>query len=368
MNVLFILNFNLNIGGVQTKIIDIINYLHNKRPNLHVVLILQEKSDFNQEQNISNPQTTILYYSDSFWSKIPFVFPFYLFGLTIRFKPKAMLTFTLHDAISAIIVKTLYFIKHIKVVVSEDNSEPYGITQELTVNFPIIRNFIFRLFYYKADVICAISSHIAQSLVRLHRVPLSSIIRINNWYSPIRRYNHTKPITKIFDAVYVGRLDKIKNVSFLLETSLKIVSIYPNFKFCIVGSGIEENHLKMMVNKMRLTDNVMFSGNTNNPVYYLARSKLFIFASKNEGVPMALIEAMVNKLPIVCLNYPAVHEIIRNGYNGYICQSQRKFILQTIGLLRNKNKRIQLGNNGYNLALQKFNPSNIEGYIRELSV
>jgi glycosyltransferase involved in cell wall biosynthesis len=368
MDTLFILYYSLNTGGVQTKIIDIINYLQKKRQNLRIILVLQEKQSICQEGNITNRRTTVLYYSDTFWSKIPLIFPLYIIGLTLIYKPKAILSFTLRDTVSAIWAKYICFTKHIKVVVSEDCSEPDGITQELNINFPRVRRLFFRLFYSKADTVCAVSSHIASTLIYKHHVPPSIITKIHHWYSPSHQITNVGHITKKFDAVFVGRLVKIKNVSFLLSATRKIISLFPNFKLCIVGSGPEEKKLKRFVKDNQLTRHVSFVGFSKKFEQYIAQSKIFVFPSQNEGVPLVLLEAMSNKLPIVCSDYPAAKEVVRHEYNGYIYHSEDEFVQYVGKLLREPNKRKQLGNNGHSLVIRKFNPTNIEAYIKALGI
>jgi len=368
MKTLFILYYRLDTGGVQTKIIDIINYCAKQKRKLRIILILREKHVLDRIQEIKNPKAIIRYYTDTPWSHLPFFFPVYILGLTFIYSPNAVLAFTFIPALCAIWAKLLFFIKHITVVLSEDWSEPDELSRDLRGNFPYLRRLVFQLFYHQADAICTVNAQISHTLIHAYHIPKSIIMPIQNWFMPTGRAVHTNYTKKIYDLIYVGRLEPVKNILFLLSAFRKIVSKHPQATFCIVGSGTEETKLKNYVKNNRLSDRVLFTGFISDPSSYMAKSKLFVLASKNEGLPMALLEAMASKLPLICSHYPAVHDVVAHGYNGYIYQTAKEYMEYVEKLLRNPKLRTTLGNNGCSMVTRKFNQNNINQYIQLLHI
>lgn len=367
MKTLFILYYRLDIGGIQTKIIDILNYMHKHHRPVRVVLILREKSPIDRSSEVEDPTVIIRYFSDSHWSKIPFSFPLYVTALFLTYQPKAFLALSFYDALSAIWIKLLFFVKPITVILNEDCSDPDGIYVDLNRNFSFIRHLLFRWFYHRADAICAVNSEIANTLRGIYHIPSSKIVRVYNWFSPTLKVKGTTH-KKIYDAIYVGRLERIKRVDFLLSTVQEIASSCPNFRLCIVGTGSEEPALKMYVKTNGLSPYVRFIGFSHTPRIYIARSKIFVLASENEGASLAMIEAMAIGIPVVCSSNRAARDVVRSGYSGYIFASRNEYIRHMKKLLSNTPMRLKMGDNAHHVAVGQFGPSNIESYMRLLGV
>ncbi|MDF1882603.1 glycosyltransferase [Sulfurimonas sp. SAG-AH-194-C21] len=100
--------------------------------------------------------------------------------------------------------------------------------------------------------------------------------------------------------VNVGRLVPVKNLSFLLDAytyarhnlSLKHVLV-------IVGSGNLRNTLEKQAKTLNISDFVHFTGTLANPYPWLRCADLFVFTSKNEGLPNVLLESLACKTNIV---------------------------------------------------------------------
>ena len=93
-----------------------------------------------------------------------------------------------------------------------------------------------------------------------------------------------------------------------------------------------EPRLKMMshmkkklfdfVEKNDLKEKVFFMGLKENVISELVKHDIFAFPSKYEGLSMALIEAMSSGLPAIGYKTsPGVNELIKDGYNGFLCDN-----------------------------------------------
>jgi glycosyltransferase involved in cell wall biosynthesis len=366
MRTLFIVYTDLGIGGIQTKIIDIVNYLRKLRPNTKIILVLREKSQFERSENITNPKTEILYYNDTYLSYLPACLPLYILYLILKYSPQSILTFTFVPTISVLINKYFFWFKKIKVVISEDWSNKDDLESEIHGYLPQIRFAIFRLLYHKADAICVVNKIIRKTLSQKYLIPYSKMVLVDNWISDL---NSTKLITpkKIYNIIYVGRLDKIKNVIFIMSLLPKLIRVFPRFRFCVVGEGTEKPTLIKYAARNSLNKHVIFTGFAINPSIYLQKSQIYILASKNEGLPISALEAMHHRLPLICANFPAVKEILIHGYNGYIFSSQSTCIKFITVLTNSKLKRKTMGDNGFNYVNLRFNQKNIDKYIHLLN-
>jgi 1,2-diacylglycerol 3-alpha-glucosyltransferase len=125
--------------------------------------------------------------------------------------------------------------------------------------------------------------------------------------------------------LYVGRLDKEKHLDFILDAlSLVPEQIRPHF--VIVGIGCEERHLKQLVHKLLLTNDVTFTGfipDQDLPNLYCLAA-CFIIAGTAELQSLVTMEAMASGLPVIAVQAMALPELVRHGQNGYLFQPDDK--------------------------------------------
>ena len=94
---------------------------------------------------------------------------------------------------------------------------------------------------------------------------------------------------------------------------MQIAQLLPEYNFVWIGN----------ITPIEVTpDNCHFVGNIPNAGAYCKNADLFILLSDYEGLPMTIIEAMSQGLPIVSSDVGGVHEIVRNGVNGYVVPNE----------------------------------------------
>ena len=96
----------------------------------------------------------------------------------------------------------------------------------------------------------------------------------------------------------VGELSPRKNHQIVIKAlaELKKEDIY----YCIAGQGAEEEHLKELIVKNNLQKNVKLLGFRSDISELLKAADFFILPSLQEGLSVALMEAMASGLPVVC--------------------------------------------------------------------
>ena len=119
----------------------------------------------------------------------------------------------------------------------------------------------------------------------------------------------------------VSRLEKEKNLDFLLEGVARLKSIMGVcFRVMVIGDGNERSHLQELAGRLGILDNLAFTGKVPNAQIrnYQFASDLFLFASKSETQGIVLLEAMAAGAPVVAVRASGVVDIVRSGYNGYM--------------------------------------------------
>ena len=113
-----------------------------------------------------------------------------------------------------------------------------------------------------------------------------------------------KNVKRDIDIIYIGRLDKLKNVSDILKASEG-----KNSRICIIGKGDEENNLKILASLNNLK--VDFKGAVTDKEKWklLNRSKLLVFPTSFEGFGMPPLEAMAMGCNVLCSDIPIFKEI-----------------------------------------------------------
>jgi glycosyltransferase involved in cell wall biosynthesis len=158
----------------------------------------------------------------------------------------------------------------------------------------------------------------------------------------------------------VSRLEeRSKRLSIVFKVWGKIYKKYPDWDLQIVGSGIDEQLYRKMVNKMKL-ENVTFYGHTD-PENYYTKASIFLMTSAYEGWGMALTEAMQKGCVPVCMDsFSAVHEIIDNNTDGFIVPNNniKELIKKTEFLISHSEIRKSMGVNGITNCV-RFSMNNI---------
>jgi glycosyltransferase involved in cell wall biosynthesis len=86
----------------------------------------------------------------------------------------------------------------------------------------------------------------------------------------------------------------------------------------LVGDGPERRELEAHVQRLGLTDRVVFAGEQDHAhvVDALGASDLFVFPSQTETLGLAVLEAMAAGCAVVAVEGGAVPEIVRDGETG----------------------------------------------------
>jgi glycosyltransferase involved in cell wall biosynthesis len=116
----------------------------------------------------------------------------------------------------------------------------------------------------------------------------------------------------------VGRLVAIKDHPTLFQALALLQSQGPSPHLIVVGDGERREALTRMAQDLGLAPRIHFLGWRNDLEAILGELDVVICCSKNEGTPVALIEAMAAGVPVLSAEVGGVGDLIRQGETGWL--------------------------------------------------
>lgn len=115
--------------------------------------------------------------------------------------------------------------------------------------------------------------------------------------------------------LYVGRLtEEDKKISRIIEVTKKLKEDGIKFKVLIIGDGRDKQYYIQKVKDLNLEQNLIFLGKKKNPYPYFKISDFLILTSEYEGFPVVYNEAKILGLPILTTNVSDSNQIVGDKY------------------------------------------------------
>ncbi|NDK57512.1 glycosyltransferase family 4 protein [Pontibacter fetidus] len=158
--------------------------------------------------------------------------------------------------------------------------------------------------------------------------------------------------------VYLARIEERKGFYDMLEVMPKFFSAYPNAQLFIAGQGdlIKVNKL---LNEYKISDNIEVLGyiNQKQKDELLRKAHLLLLPSYDEGLPMALLEAMSYAVVPITTPVGGIPDVICNGTNGLMHEpGDKEGLLRSIEqLLTNPNGYSLMSGCAYKTVADNFN-------------
>jgi glycosyltransferase involved in cell wall biosynthesis len=155
--------------------------------------------------------------------------------------------------------------------------------------------------------------------------------------------------------VTVGRLTAIKQHELLLRTVREVARARPNVVLLVAGDGERRVELAALADELGIAANVRWLGWRRDLATVYAASDVFVLTSRNEGTPVALIEAMASGVPGVSTDVGGVRDVIAHSGVGMLAAASAESIAQCIlQLLSTANQRVAMGMAARALVLERF--------------
>lgn len=170
---------------------------------------------------------------------------------------------------------------------------------------------------------------------------------------------------------YVGRLDQVKGLFFLLKVLNRLMQDFQQFKLLLVGSdfGIKKK-LISFANKLNLQSKILFLGflSKEHLVKIYNISDIVILPSQYESAGICLLEAAACEKPVIGSNIGGIRDYILNDSNGFLINygDIKTWKDKILFLLSNEDICQKFGRNGRKLVEKEFNWNNIGKLLQNL--
>lgn len=156
----------------------------------------------------------------------------------------------------------------------------------------------------------------------------------------------------------VGTLRQVKGHRVLLEAAPRILAALPQTHFVLAGTGPERKRLEALARELEVADRVRFLGQRADIPAVLAAFDVFVLPSLGEGMPNAVLEAMVAGLPVVASRVGGIPEVVEDGKSGLLVEPDSPGALADalICVGREQQLRRTMGQRGRHRALTTFSP------------
>lgn len=116
----------------------------------------------------------------------------------------------------------------------------------------------------------------------------------------------------------IGRLSHEKGIDLFLEAAALVHPQFPEARFLIAGAGPRRADLEDLTAQLGLTHCVQFLGRSDTMPELLASLDLVVSASRQEGLPMTLLQAMASGRPIIATTVGEVPTVLDGGKAGML--------------------------------------------------
>lgn len=201
--------------------------------------------------------------------------------------------------------------------------------------------------YRYADRVTANSRGVLDTLSKF--VPVCKLAFVPNplVIPPEVRNGQARPLT----ILAVGRLHRQKAYDILLPAFARATAGREEWQLKIVGEGMLRDSLGKLAADLGIEQRIVWLGNADNVFSFYRNADLFVLASRHEGMPNALLEAMACGLPAIVSNAsPGPLELVENGINGLVVPVEDVSALANAiqRLMDDSELRQRLGNNAMN--------------------
>ncbi|MBF0109906.1 MAG: TIGR03088 family PEP-CTERM/XrtA system glycosyltransferase [Magnetococcales bacterium] len=307
----------LDVGGLETVVVNLIDRLPRDRFEHHVVALTRCTSFKNR---IDNPQ--VRFYELNKKEGKDWIVWFNLWKLLRRIQPDLVHTFNI-GAIEGVI--PAWFAGRPVTIHAEhgrDSSDPDGENKKYI--------FLRRFLHPWIDRFVAVSRDLDTWLTNRVGIPAAKVRRIENGIDT--SLHHPGPRTSLpldlpplpagnrYVIGSVGRLWPIKDQATLVRAMARLGqhdrSLFERCHLVLIGDGPNRGELERLARETGIADRMWITGWRDDVPRLLHCLDLFVLPSLAEGTPLTLLEAMACQKPVIATRVGGVADLLQDGLNG----------------------------------------------------
>ncbi len=189
---------------------------------------------------------------------------------------------------------------------------------------------------------------------------------------------HEKRVPDLFTIITVAALEEKKGHRYLIEACKLALQSGIELQCIFIGDGPERNNLATEIDNLGLQDHITLWGSQprTEVINLLQRADLMVLPSvclvsgKQEGIPVALMEALALELPVIATDISGISELVEHGKTGVLVPERDAIALADaiIRLFQNPDLALELGVNGRRKILVDFNLEKNSMRLHELII
>jgi len=183
-----------------------------------------------------------------------------------------------------------------------------------------------RIFGCWGQKVIAISQQVKEHLLSDFKLDKNNICVIHNGidtknfgdFSARDRLRQGFGIKDAFLIGIIARLSDVKGHLYLIRAMPEVIKVFPTTKLLIIGEGKMKKLLIQEVGRLGIQDSVLFIPQVSNTKEMLAAMDIFVMPSLQEGLGLALMEAMAQGIAVVGSAVGGIKTLIQDKHNGLL--------------------------------------------------
>lgn len=150
--------------------------------------------------------------------------------------------------------------------------------------------------------------------------------------------------------ITAGRFTAEKGFDMLVDVANIVLNKHTDWTWDLYGDGEEFESIKNRVNQLGLSDRLILKGRSNEIYKKYKDYSIYVLPSYREGLPLVLLEAKANHLPIVAFDVlTGPREIVSDKENGFLipCYDKELMAEKICCLIENEELRESFSNRSY---------------------
>jgi len=175
-----------------------------------------------------------------------------------------------------------------------------------------------------SDVVTVVSNDLKKTTNRLFKIKKDIKVIYN--FIDVEKYDNmhdqkcnriaiAKPNERIL--THISNFRPVKRVEDVIQIFYEVQKEIPS-KMLLIGEGPDRTKAENLVNKLKISDNVLFLGNSSEVTKILCYSDIFLLPSQTESFGLAALEAMAAKTAVISTNTGGLPEVNIHGVTGYL--------------------------------------------------
>ena len=289
--------YDMSVGGIETALLTLLNYLADK--DYKITLVLERKQGIFLKD--LNTKINVVEYKPASIRFLPirkFINSIKRLKFIIKYKNKFdfSASFATYSKVASFTSRT-----------ASKNCALWGHADYFELfrqNKNEMKDFFEGIKYDEFKTIIFVSKKACNTFIEVFPQMKNKVVFCNNLINYKKIQNMSKEETDYkkdkYTFINVGRHDETqKKLTRIIESAEMLKEDNLDFKILFVGEGKDTSKYKKIANRSELRDNVEFLGVKKNPYPYIKLADAVILTSDYEGYPVVFLEALILNKPII---------------------------------------------------------------------